>query len=181
MVAAAVVGGAIIGGVGSAMAGDASASAVKQGNREAIAASTSMSAPYRDLGSSAIPQYENLLGIGKEGPAGIQAALEATPGYQFSLAEGQKGILNQASLAGGVSGNTLADLNKFNVGLADTTYQQRIGDVAGAVNTGQAAAAGQAKTSSDIYTQQGQDLAGIKANEIGGISKSLGSVMSLAA
>ena len=40
-------------------------------------------------------------------------------GYQFTQQQGEQGILNAASASGGVSGNTLTALDKYNTGLAD--------------------------------------------------------------
>lgn len=188
MVAAAIFGGAALGAVGSAYAGseaagatrDASNAAVSQ-QQQALEQQKELSAPYRAIGEAAIPQYEALLGIGKDGSSGIQAALEQTPGYQFALSQGKTGIENMASAAGGVTGNTLAALDKYNVGLADSTYEARIGDISRAVGTGQAAAAGQAQNVGNaagnignILTAQGQTMAGIDANTIAGITKSIG-------
>jgi len=48
-----------------------------------------------------------------------------SPGFQFLLNQGNENILNTASARGGVnSGNTLRDLEKFGVGLANEDYQQ---------------------------------------------------------
>lgn len=50
----------------------------------------------------------------------------ATPGYQFMLDEGNRAILNGNAASGGVfSGGTLQALDKFNTGLADSTYSTR--------------------------------------------------------
>lgn len=188
MVAAAVIGGAVIGGVGSSIAGGKAASASRhasdqaaQVQREALEQQKELSAPYRQLGEAAMPNYENLLGIGTGGSAGIQQALESTPGYQFALEQGQRGIANLASTQGGISGNTLADLTKFNQGIASTTYQQQLDNLARAVGTGQAAAAGQAQNVGasaanigNILAQEGQTQACISANTIAGITRSIG-------
>lgn len=217
---------------------------------KALAQQAELSKPYRDLGESAMPMYEALLGIsppaaaapagpdptnpntwdpnnppfipapggnfhgmigdvlgntggamipnpnykpptapaaGTPGAAGatpnIAEALRATPGYQFTRDEGTRGILNAASLTGGVSGNTLTDLDRFNTGLADSTYETRLGDYARAVGTGQAAAAGQAQNVgnaagniSSLISNQGNTIAGINANMGAGIAKTIGNV-----
>lgn len=188
MVAAAVIGGAVVGAVGSSVAGHEAAGATKSASRAAIAEQdkaltqqAELSAPYRALGESAIPSYEKLLGLGPEGEQGIKSALESMPGYQFALEQGQTGILNKASLAGGLSGNTLADLTRFNQGLATGTRQQEIDNLARVVGTGQAAAAGQAQNVGtagsnigSILTNEGSTIAGINASTIAGITKSIG-------
>lgn len=188
MVAAAVIGAGVVGAVGSSVAGSEAAGATTSASNAsiaeqnaALAQQASLAAPYTGVGQAAIPQYENLLGIGKQGQAGIQSALEATPGYQFSLSQGEQGIENAASASGGVSGNTLEALDQYNTGLADQTYQTALGNAQGAVGIGQAAAAGQASNIgtaagniSSITENQGNTLAGIDANTVAGITKSIG-------
>jgi hypothetical protein len=138
------------------------------------------------LGESALPQYQALLGIGPNAnSATTLAALQATPGYQFTQQQGETGILNAASAGGGVSGNTLAALDQYNTGLASGTYQQAIGNIQGAVGLGQAAAAGQASNIgtaagniSNTLVNQGNTNAGIYANEGAALSKIAGNTAS---
>ena len=191
MVAAAVVGAAVVGGVGSAVAGseaskatnNASNASVNEQN-QALAQQAQLSAPYRALGQAAIPQLQTLLGIGNQQNS-TQAQLDAlrnTPGYQFEQQQGQQQTVNAASAQGlSLSGNTLEGLSQFNQGLADTTYQQTVGNLENTVNTGQAAAAGQAanvgnaaSNISNTLTNQGNTQAGIDANEAAGITKAIG-------
>lgn len=191
MVAAAViVGGAALASAGAtAYAGSEAAGATQNASNASIAEQNSalqqqatLSQPYRDVGSAAIPQYENLLGIGPNANAGtIQQALAQTPGYQFTQKQGETGILNAASASGGLSGNTLTALDQFNTGLADNTYQNALSNAQGAVGIGQAAAAGQAAnigqaagTISSTLTNQGTNLANIDIGTAAGISKAIG-------
>lgn len=147
----------------------------------ALAQQAELSKPYRQIGEEAIPKYEELLGLrpGSDGKS-IMDALMQTPGYQFAQSEGQKGILNAASRAGGLSGNTIADMNKFNTGLASETYQQNVDNMSRAVGTGQAAAAGQAQNVGNsaanigsTLINQGNTMAGIDANMIAGLTKAM--------
>ncbi len=198
MVAAAVVGAAAIGAVGSAVAGSEAAGATKDATNAAIRQQQSaldqqaaLSAPYRALGASAIPQLQSLLGLSTGSPnsvqtpgsqAGALAALRQTPGYQFQQQEGTLNTLNAANKSGLLnSGNTLTALSEFNQGLADTTLQQAIGNTENAVGIGQAAASGQAANignaaanTSNALINQGNTLAGIDANTIAGLTKSVG-------
>lgn len=49
--------------------------------------------------------------------------LQATPGYQFQLQQGQQSALNSAAARGGLlSGGTLKSLERFGQGLASTSY-----------------------------------------------------------
>ena len=186
MVAAAIIGGAVVSGAATVASGSMAASATKDASNAAISeqqqALTSQQAiaqPYTALGTSAMPQYEALLGIGPgANSATTLAALQNTPGYQFTQQQGQQGILNAASASGGVGGNTLAALDQYNTGLADQTYQSAVGNAQGAVGLGQAAAAGQASNIgtaagniSSTLVNQGNTNAGIYANEAAGLSK----------
>jgi hypothetical protein len=79
---------------------------------------------------------------------------------------------------GGISGNTLEALDKFGTGLADSTYQQAVGNAQNAVTIGQNAAAGTGsgilQTGSNIsglISNQGNTIAGIDANEAAGLAK----------
>jgi hypothetical protein len=195
MVAAAVVGAAVVGAAGSEVAGSEAAGATNKASNAAISEQQTalneqaqLSQPYRNLGESAIPQLQTLLGIAPAGQSpqatsdAQLAALRNTPGYQFQQQQGTQNTINAASAQGlSLSGNTLEGLSKFNQGLADTTYQQTVGNLENTVNTGQAAAAGQAanvgNAASNIgntLVNQGNTLAGIDANTAAGITKSIG-------
>lgn len=195
MVAAVAIGGAVVGAAGSAIAGGEAADATKSASRAAISQQqqalqqqSQLSQPYRALGESAIPKLQTLLGIGPAGqnPQATSdaqlAALRNTPGYQFQQQQGTQNTINAASAQGmSLSGNTLEGLSKFNQGLADTTYQQAVGNLENTVNTGQAAAAGQAANVGNAaanigntLVNQGNTLAGIDANTAAGITKSIG-------
>jgi hypothetical protein len=219
MVAAAVIGGAVIGAAGSAVAGHQASQASKGATNASIAEQdkalqqqSTLSAPYRGLGEAGIPKLEQLLGIappagatqagpaympgpngqmtpimqngGSPGAAGpsMQETLAGMPGYQFAKQQGLEATTNAATAMGlGRSGNTLQAIDKFSTGLADSTYQQEVGNLENVVNTGQAAAAGQAANvgnaaanNSSALINQGNNQAGIDANTIAGITKSIG-------
>lgn len=195
MVAAAAIGAAAIGAAGSAVAGSEAAGATTSATNAAVseqnaalAQQANLAAPYTQLGQSAIPQLQSLLGIGTPGQGGqpstasVQQALAQTPGYQFTQQQGTQNTLNAASAQGlALSGNTLQGLSQFNAGLADQTYQQAVGNAKNVVGLGQAAAAGQAanignaaSNISNAVIGQGNTLAGIDANTIAGITKSAG-------
>ncbi len=182
----AAVGIGVASAAATAYAGHEAAGATKDAARaamseqdKALAQQSQLSQPYRDLGSSAIPQLQSLLGLNGQDPT---ATLRNTPGYKFQQQQGQQNTVNAASAQGlSLSGNTLEGLAKFNQGLADTTYQQAVGNAQNAVNTGQSAAAGQsanvgsaAANKGNILENQGNTLAGIYSNEAAGIAKSIG-------
>lgn len=186
-VAAAIVGAGALAAGGTALAGSEAAGATTSATNAAIGEQNyglnlqaQLSAPYRGLGAAAIPTLENLLGMGKPGTQ--LTSLRNLPGYQFEQQQGTQGTINAATAMGmGLSGNTLQGLSTFNQGLADQTYQQEVGNFENVVGMGQAAAAGQAanignatSNISGLISNQGNTLAGIDANTIAGITKSIG-------
>jgi len=189
MVAAAVIGAGVVGAVGSSVAGAEAAGATTSAantaagvQEQALQQQAQLAAPYTGLGTAAMSNYERLLGIGSGGsPQSIQAALAATPGYQFTQQQGETGILNAASAAGGVSGNTLTALDKYNTGLANQTYQTALNDAFAPVQLGQSAAAGQASNIQtgasnlgNIAIGEGNNLANIDIGTAAGISNAIG-------
>lgn len=119
----------------------------------------------------------------------MQTALQNSPGYQFQLSQGNQNVNNQAAASGmQLSGNTLQSLNQFGQGLANTTYQQYLGNVGNSLNAyqgyvgdyqnylgnlmntvgvGQAAAAGSAANignSAAMAGQASQNATGTLAN-----------------
>ncbi len=96
---------------------------------------------YNDYGQSVLPNMQALAFGGPNGPGGknylamaedalpgkmTQAELEATPGYQFNLAQGLKATQSAAAAKGlGVSGAALKGAARYATGLADSTYQNQ--------------------------------------------------------
>lgn len=167
MVAAAVVGGAAIGAVGSSVAAGKAAKGQRDAARDASATELAMYEqnrddlePWRKAGGSALSRLQLMLGLGgnKKDPFyGILQRqftgddLTSDPGYQFTLAEGEKGI-NRAASANGMnlSGATLKALQKYGTGLASTTFSDAFNrdqitkntlfnQLSGVAGTGQAA------------------------------------------
>jgi hypothetical protein len=141
MVAAAVAGGAIVGGVASSAIGGSAAKSAA--NTQADAANNAAQlqwqqfqqlqqnlAPYMQLGQNAIPTLQGLLTDGRLNPQfsfnPTEQQLEQTPGYQFTLQQGLKGVDNAASAKGlNLSGAQLKGIGQYTTGLADQTYQQQ--------------------------------------------------------
>ena len=187
-IVAGIIGAGVAGAGATAFAGSQAASATTNASNASISEQNkilgqqqTLSAPYQSIGTTggAISQYESLLGLGSGGSAGIQQTLANTPGYQFAKSQGLSSTENQATAMGlGLSGNTLEGLDQFSTGLADSTYQQAVGNSQNAVGIGQAAAAGQAANLgsaganiSSTLTNQGNTIAGIDANTVAGITK----------
>lgn len=187
-VAAAIIGGAVIGGGATLAAGSSAANATSDAANTAanvqlqgLAQQKQLAAPYTALGQSALPQLQALLGIGGNSQSAL-AALQNTPGYQFAKQQGTQGIQNASTLnAGPISSGTLQQLDQFNSGLAQNTYQQAVGNIFNTVGLGQAAAAGQAanignaaSNLSNIAVNQGNNIANIDVNEAASLSKLAG-------
>ena len=84
-----------------------------------------------------VAQANNLLGTGANGAAGEMQALQATPGYQFTLDQGLESTQNGASARGlGTSGAADKAAASYATGLASTTYQNQLGNALSAANTG---------------------------------------------
>lgn len=194
MVAAAVIAAGVVTAGATAYSGSQAAGATKDATNASINAQQTaqqrqerLNAPYAAIGTGtngkggAIQQYQNLLGLGPQGPAGIENTLSQTPGYQFAKTQGLDATKNAASASGmSLSGNTLESLDRFSTGLADSTYQNALGNAQNAVTIGQNAAAGTGagimQTGANIgntLINQGNTLAGINANEAAGITKAL--------
>lgn len=199
MVAAAVIGAAVIGAAGSAVAGSEAAGATKDASNAAITQQqtalqqqATLSQPYRDLGSSNIQTYQNLLtgqgsgsAPGTTAPgtvaagANIEQTLENTPGYKATLATGTEAAQRSAAASGlNLSGNQVAGVETYGAQLADTTYQTQLNNLLQPIQLGQAAAAGQAanvgtsaSNISNSLINQGNNMANIDANTIAGITK----------
>lgn len=178
MVAAAVIGGVIAaaGAVGgAAISADATRSSTNKAiaaQQSALAQQATLSQPYRDLGSAAIPTYQNLL---TGDPATQQKTLESLPGYQFTK---NQGIEAAKRASPNLSGNQTIAAEQYGAGLADQTYAERLNQLLEPIQIGQAAAAGQAANIgtaagniSGALINQGNTTAGIDANLIAGLTR----------
>jgi hypothetical protein len=209
-IATAIVGGAIIAGAGSAIAGHEAAGATTAAantaagvQQQALAQQLALATPYTNLGQSAIPTYQALLGIGGGGAPGgagrgtrptagapgaggpggsIEQTLQNLPGYQFQLTQGVDAAKAAAASEGlGLSGNAIQGIETFGSGLADSNYQQYLQDLLAPIQIGQGAAAGQAaniqtgaSNLGNIAIGRGNAMAGIDANETAGLTRAAG-------
>lgn len=101
-----------------------------------------------------------------------EAQLEATPGYQFNLSQGQKAVTNANAARGlGVSGAALKGAATFASGLADSTYQNQFNNyqtqqtndfnrLAGLAQLGQGSAAGVGALAQQTGSSIGSNLIG---------------------
>jgi len=157
MVAVAIGGAALVGGVATASAGSKAASAQKEGATTAAAASQAATeaqiaeqrrqydttradyAPYRETGYKALDTLAGLYGVGgtKIDPT---EALKATPGYQFQMDEGLKAI-DRSNAARGILNSGGADKARIRYaeGVASTGYNSFADRLAALAGVGQSA------------------------------------------
>lgn len=131
--AAAVVGAGAL-GAGATMFG-ASKAASAQTKAAAIAAAQQKAmydqtradlGPYREYGGNAMQALQDTQGYWGSPIVMDQAAVEQTPGYQFTLKQGLKAVQNAASARGlGVSGAALRGAADYTTGLANKTYMDQ--------------------------------------------------------
>ena len=143
MVAAAMVGSAVIGAAGSAYAAHQQASGAKAAaNTQQNMFNTvqANSQPYMQAGDNASTTLSQLMGLSgtpgsQVGNTGLnngyltsafnptQQQLESYPGYQFQLQQGGQATRNADTPGiGALSGAALKDLTSFNQGLAASNY-----------------------------------------------------------
>jgi hypothetical protein len=159
MVAAAVVGGAVVGGVASNMAAgkqaDAAGKAADQ-SAEAAAQIRADLSPYTAVGEKAVNPLWNAMGytVDQLGNPTINpnstlqqqfrfdaSNLQNTPGYQFALTQGLKSTNNALAAQGlGLSGAQAKGLSQYATGLADQTYGNQYNRALSTYNTNFSAA-----------------------------------------
>jgi hypothetical protein len=191
--ATAILGSAGAGIVGSILGSNASKDAAQTGaNATDRASALQMQqfqqmqgnlAPYMQLGSSTIPQLQQLLGGGRlNTPFSFNPTmqqLEQTPGYQFTQQQGNKALDNSMAAKGlSLSGAQLKGLDQYNTGLASNTFQQQYqnalqnfntnygqaadqyGRLGGLVSLGQNAAAGVGNAGLQTASNIGNNITG---------------------
>lgn len=130
-------------------------------------------APFIAAGTESLGTAKNLLGLpgtnGAPDAVGIQAALEATPGYQFTRDQGLKSVQNGYAAQGlASSGAALKGAAQFATGLANTTYEQRLQDYLGLAGGGLGAAEAQGQQGiSANYTANQFSTSGAAATAAG--------------
>jgi hypothetical protein len=172
MVAAAVVGAAAIGAVGSGVAANASKSAA---NTQAQAAEDAAHLqndqwnqtqanlkPFIDLGTNSINSLQGALSnpmLTQQFSAPTAAQAAATPGYQFTQTQGLKAVQNSAAARGlGVSGAAMKGAASYATGLADSTYNDVFNRALQTFNTNYSSASNQVNRLQGIVSN-GQNAA----------------------
>lgn len=155
MVAAAVVGAAVVGGVASSQAQKSSAKSAAKSQADANEASIAeqrrqfdavqeLMKPYVNAGTQGLSGQQDLLGL--NGADKQQAAIDAinnSSAMQTYLQQGENSILQNASATGGLrGGNTQSALSQFRPQLLNQLVNQQYQNLSGLTSLGQNAAAG---------------------------------------
>lgn len=126
---ATAVGGSVVGGALNYMGSQNAASAETSAANTAAGAQLSMfgqeqatEQPYVQAGTNALSQINQNMGYFNQ-PFTMQQ-FQQSPGYQFSLQQGQQAIQNSSAAQGGlVSGAQQAALNNYSQNMANNEYQ----------------------------------------------------------
>eukprot|EP00873_Tetraselmis_striata_P032026 jgi/Tetstr1/452290/TSEL_039326.t1 len=116
--------------------------------------------PWLDAGRTALDAYMGELGLSDAAKAGtFESGFKETPGYNFAVEEGEKGVLNNlAALGMKNSGAALKSLGRFRQGLADQTYQTYVDRLSGVSTGGQTQAAQNSAASQNYANTASQTL-----------------------
>ena len=136
MVAVAIIGSAVLGVGGAMMSSGAQSSAAQtqadSANRASDLANQRYEQsrqdlmPYNTAGQGGLNQLTSQMGALTAPFSMTQAQLEATPGYQFNLAQGLKSVNNAMGARGLLnSGAVMKGASQYATGLADSTYQSQ--------------------------------------------------------
>lgn len=195
-VAAAVAGGAIVGGVASGALGAKGAKDAAGAQADAARESAQLQydmyqqqredqEPFRQTGLGALNQLAYRLGIGVGSGNDLLRRFsmddfQADPGYQFRLEQGQKGIESSAAARGGLlSGAAAKALTKYNQGFASNEYQNaynRFNNDQSTLFNRLASLSGVGQTSTNAVQQAGQNYASGAGNALqyGGAARASG-------
>jgi hypothetical protein len=97
-------------------------------------------APWMEAGKKGLAALQGELGLTNKNADGTPfvSGFKTTPGYNFAVSEGEKGVVNNMRALGmGGSGAALKALTRFRTGLADQTYQGYIDRLSGVATGGQ--------------------------------------------
>jgi hypothetical protein len=171
----AMLGSAALGAGGSifsSLLGSNSANQAIQAEQGMFNQAAAYSAPFIGMGRKAINPLMSLITPGKD----QTSTLEQTPGYQFALSQGEKGVTNQATM-GGLGGNVLRGGANYAAGLASNTWSDVVNKLMTAVNTGASTASSLAGNATAMGGKIGDTImsgGGMKAGGVMGAAGALG-------
>lgn len=141
------IGGAVISSQGAKSAAQDQENAAESATQAQLQMFNTTQGNYKNqiqLGGGASQLLENLFGTNTKGKGTPNySSFDNSPGYQFSLQQGNNAIDRQAAASGGLySSNTLAALSNYNTGAAGQQYNSYVNQLMTAAGLGNAAASG---------------------------------------
>lgn len=116
--------------------------------------------PWLTSGRNALAEETSLMGLGGD-TAEAMRALRESPGYQFRLDTGMRGLQSGIAARGGMgSGKSMNAATRYGQDYASGEYGNRLNQLIGVSNSGLGAATGLA----NMGTQQGNTLADLWTN-----------------
>lgn len=141
-------------------------------NRRQFDINAGLMAPYVQAGNLSIAQQMDMMGLnGPEKQAAIMAEIEGSPQYASMVKQGETAMLQNAAATGGLRGGDLQGaLAQFRPQTLANLFQQRLGNLGGITQIGQASAAGQAaqgmESASNVANLLGQQAAAQAGGQI---------------
>jgi len=118
-------------------------------------------APWLKAGKGALSEQQSLMGMGGD-TAGQMRALQASPGYQARLLQGQKGLNAGLAASGGMgSGKSITAGSMYNQDYASNEYGNRLNQLAAMSGTGQTTANQMGGLGANYAQQQGNIWTGV--------------------
>lgn len=118
-------------------------------------------APWLKSGRKALAEQEALMGLGGD-TSGMMRALQASPGYQARLLQGQRALQASQAAGGGLgSGKALTAASEYNQDYAANEYGNRLNQLAGLSGTGQSTASTMGGLGANYAMNQGNIWTGM--------------------
>jgi len=141
--------------------------------KEAMGLQRELWDPYINAGTSSLG---DLMGLTRD-----PSAINASPAYQFRLAEGNKALERSAAARGGLnSGGFMKGMARYSQGLASDEYGNQWNRLMGLSQMGQNSASNFGNNMANLYGAQGNAQAAGTMGIANGISGSIGSLGNLA-
>ncbi len=112
--------------------------------------------PWINAGTGAVENLSNILN--PNSGVNLTNYLQSTPGYQFQMGQGVNALQAGAAAKGNLlSGAQQKGLTAYGQGLADTTYQQYLGNLFGLSGSGQQAVGTSGQLGANMASNVGQN------------------------
>lgn len=190
---AALLGGAVIGGLSSKMGADAQADAANAASAQQMAMFNQTrkdNLPWMQAGQGGLNSLMELYGMVNDGrgnysrsgdPKAAMKWMQMDPSYQFRLQQGQGALENSAAARGGMlSGNALRALSDYGQNTASMEFGNIANRLAGLSGTGQATAQNLGGFGQNTANAVGGNMLNAgqaRASGYAGVANSLGNAM----